>query len=155
MSVCTQSSDHQAIVTVTLPHYGHVYACLFTWTLCMRVYESMSFLPQEALHQQSPEDSVEGKEESVCQFMILPHVCVPLVFLPSCLLSRGLNWGPERPINSKPARLFGMVNMWWQNIMFLSQPSPSLPPLTSPTPHPGDLLLACETTRVNSFPPGT
>ncbi len=31
--------------------------------------------------------------------------------------------------------------------------SPTPPPLTSPAPHPGDLLLACETARVNKFPP--
>lgn len=82
-------------------------------------------------------------------------MCVPLVFLPSHLLSRGLNWGPERPINGEPARLFATAHLQWPNIMFLSLTSPTyLFPQPPQSPHPGDLLLACETTWVNKFLPG-
>lgn len=80
----------------------------------------------------------EGEERvCVCAVCAYVCVCVPLVFLPSRLLSSGLNWGPERPINNEPARLFSTANLQGPNIMFLSQASPTyLLPLTSPKPPP-------------------
>lgn len=140
--------------------------CMHVCLCVLHVHESLSLLPQDALLHalnEVPWKAWTGRRRAcvcVCVFVLYSRmcvcVCVPLVFLPSCLLSSGLNWGPERPINSEPARLFGAANLQWPNIMFLSQASPTyLLPLTlTQDPHPGDLLLACESTRVNKFLPG-
>lgn len=79
------------------------------------------------------ESLVKKKCKCVCEF---EDVCFALVFLPCLLLSHGLNWGPERPINGEPVGPFGMENMRRPHIMFSSQPVlPAHPPTTSSSTH--------------------
>lgn len=129
--VCTRK-HFVSVCAVDAPHYGCIYACV---CLCVRsVYVSpcpfsrrrpftMLLIKSHGKH---------GGEGGECVCCLCKRMCVLLVFLPSRLLSRGLNWGPGRPINGEPAWPFGMANMWWPNIMFSSPSSPVPPPLPRP-----------------------
>ena len=74
--------------------------CVFCTYVIPRLFSPR--IPFTTLLMKSHRKHRGGGGECVSVFVLFVHVCVPLVFLPSLLLSYGLNWGPKCPINGEP-----------------------------------------------------